>query len=389
MKLAIVSTHPIQYNAPWFRLLAQRGKLSIKVFYTWSQSSQGAKYDPGFGRVVQWDIPLLEGYDHTFVENTAPEPGTHHFRGIRNPSLIKEVTAWKPDALLVFGWSFDSHLKCLRHFHGRIPILFRGDSTLLDDRPGMKQRVRRLFLRWVYSHIDYALYAGIENRKYFEACGLKNEKLVFAPHAIDNQRFAQPAAYWETEAHIWRQQLGLTPQDLIVLFAGKLEPKKNPAFLLGLAERLNRKDIKFILVGNGILEIELKNRARGNDQVIFLDFQNQQRMPVVYRLGDIFLLPSEGPGETWGLAVNEAMACRLPVMVSKKAGCAADLVQPGVNGIVFPPGATGECADFLKSIAGDKGRLKDMNAASGEKIRSYSFERIVEAIEGVVQKINA
>lgn len=387
MRLAIISTHPIQYNAPWFRLLAQRGKLSIKVFYTWSQSSQGAKYDPGFGRMVQWDIPLLEGYDYTFVENTATEPGTHHFRGIRNPSLIKEVTDWKPDALLVFGWSFDSHLKCLRHFHGRIPVLFRGDSTLLDDRPGIKQRIRRLFLRWVYSHIDYALYAGIENKKYFEACGLKNEKLIFAPHAIDNQRFAQPAAYWETEAHIWRQQLGLTTNDLVVLFAGKLEPKKDPSFLLELAATLQQKEIKFILVGNGVLEPELKSKAQGNPRIIFLDFQNQQRMPAVYRLGDLFLLPSQGPGETWGLAVNEAMASGRPVMVSEKAGCAADLVQPGVNGIVFPPGATGECTAFLQNMVGDKQRLAGMSAASSEKIDAYSFDRIVDAIEEVAKKL--
>ncbi|HLZ89181.1 MAG TPA: hypothetical protein VKQ52_18120, partial [Puia sp.] len=98
-RLAIVSTHPIQYNAPWFRELAS--KIELMVFYTWSQSKEGAKYDPGFGRVITWDIPLLEGYPYTFVENISPEPGTHHFRGIVNPSLNETIGEWQPDAILI------------------------------------------------------------------------------------------------------------------------------------------------------------------------------------------------------------------------------------------------------------------------------------------------
>src|SRR4051812_19041240 len=121
-KLAIVSTHPIQYNAPWFSRLAQSPDLNVRVFYTWSQSQGGAKYDPGFGKTIEWDIPLLEGYDYTFVRNIAPDPGSHHFKGIDNPSLIREIQAWKPDGLLVIGWAYKSHLACLRHFKGKLPV---------------------------------------------------------------------------------------------------------------------------------------------------------------------------------------------------------------------------------------------------------------------------
>src|ERR1700743_166628 len=99
-KLAIITTHPIQYYAPVFKLLQQRGQIAIKVFYTWGgQSVQ--KHDPGFNKAIQWDIPLLEGYDYKWVENTSTQPGSSHFKGIINPGLIDEVKEWQPDAILV------------------------------------------------------------------------------------------------------------------------------------------------------------------------------------------------------------------------------------------------------------------------------------------------
>src|ERR1700754_108540 len=199
-RLAIITTHPIQYNAPWFRMLAQSNRLLVKVFYTWEQSQQGSKFDPGFGKKIEWDIPLLEGYEYCFVKNTAAEPGTHHFKGVINPTLNKEVESWNPDAVLVFGWSFSSHLACMRYFKGRIPVLFRGDSTLLDDKPGVKKWLRRVFLRWVYRFIDYALYVGINNKNYFLAHGIAESRLVLLPHAVDNRRFAEPRDEYEGQA---------------------------------------------------------------------------------------------------------------------------------------------------------------------------------------------
>ncbi len=176
-KLAIVTSHPIQYNAPLFALLNKCGKVIPKVFYTWHQSQAGLKYDPGFKKTIQWDLPLLEGYDFTFVRNISKDPGTHHFKGLVNPSLNEEIAAWEPDAVLVFGWSFTSHLKCIRHFHNKIPVLFRGDSTLLDEAKGVKTFLRRLFLKWVYAHVNLALYVGTNNKAYFLKHGLKEHQL--------------------------------------------------------------------------------------------------------------------------------------------------------------------------------------------------------------------
>lgn len=391
-RLAIVTSHPIQYNAPWFKLLAESSVIQPRVFYTWEQSAAGPKYDPDFKERIEWDIPLLVGYDYHFVKNVAADPGTHHFRGLVNPTLNAEIAAWRPDAILVFGWSFDSHLKCLRYFHRKLPVLFRGDSTLLDERAGFRRQLRRWFLKWVYGHIDYALYVGINNKAYFLRHGVRDRQLVYAPHAIDNGRFEEPGEQYRQQAVEWRGRLGIAEHDLVLLFAGKLEPKKDPMFLLKLARRIPDPRLKIVYAGTGVLEASLQAEAASDKRVHFIGFQNQQLMPVVYRLGDIYILPSLGPGETWGLGVNEAMASGCAIMMSEKAGGSADLIEEGVNGIRFDPaldqvdpaseggGGLEKCVGLINRLLDDPKLLAAMKAASRRRIAEFSYQRLLDAL---------
>jgi glycosyltransferase involved in cell wall biosynthesis len=382
-RLAIVTSHPIQYNAPWFKMLAGSAVIHPGVFYTWEQSAAGPKYDPDFKERIEWDIPLLDGYEYRFVKNKSSDPGTHHFRGLVNPTLNAEIAAWRPDAILVFGWSFDSHLKCLRHFYRKIPVLFRGDSTLLDEQPGLRRNLRRWFLRWVYGHIDYALYVGVKNKEYFLAHGLREGQLVFAPHAIDNSRFEEPDAQYQRLASEWRSRLGIAERDLVLLFAGKLEPKKDPFFVLEIAKLIRDPRLKIVFAGTGVLEDRLREAAGGDTRVHFIGFQNQQQMPVVYRLGDIYILPSRGPGETWGLGVNEAMASGCAIMMSERAGGSADLVEEGVNGIRFDPFAAGgleKCVQWVRRLLDDPALLGTMKMASRRRVDAFSYQRLTDAL---------
>lgn len=378
-KLAIVTTHPIQYNAPWFKLLSQRGKLAVKVFYTWSQTERGPKYDPTFQKVVEWDIPLLEGYEYTFVENTAKQPGSHHFKGVENPALNRTIESWKPDAVLVMGWAYKSHLACLRYFKGRVPVLFRGDSTLLDETKGFKTILRRIFLTWVYRHVDKALYAGTNNKAYFTAHGLKESQLIPAYHAVDNDRFAGLNETQREAVLNFQKQLSIANTDFVVLFAGKFEEKKNPFFLLELAERIGDAGFAFVLTGNGPLEESLKARAARDSRIKFLPFQNQSLMPAVYALGTVFILPSRGPGETWGLAANEAMALGLPVVLSDKTGGAVDLVNG--NGLIFSQGQVKKVKNWLEELKSDPQMLAKARAAARAHVQKFSFRQLAEAVE--------
>jgi glycosyltransferase involved in cell wall biosynthesis len=384
VKLAIISTHPIQYYAPVFRALAQSAGVTPRVFFTWSQTAEGAVFDPGFGTSFAWDIPLRDGYDHVFVPNVARDPGSSHFGGIRNPSLTGDITEWGADAVLIYGWNLHSHLRALRYFKGKIPVLFRGDSTLLDSSSPMRTLARRLFLRWAYSHVDVAVSVGQNNRDYYLWSGVRPERIAFAPHSVDTVRFRDLGSSHAARARAWREDLGIPADALVFAFAAKFLPKKDPVLLLDAFMSL-KSSAHLIFVGNGELETTLRERARGLANVHFLPFQNQGDMPAVYRLGDVFVLPSRGPGETWGLALNEAMASGRPVIAGSRVGGARDLVQAGVTGWVFESGDGRDLARVLGGALalGRKG-LERMGEDAQRMSAGWSTEAAAASIAAVV-----
>ena len=209
----------------------------------------------------QYDLYFLimtniDGYDYSFVKNISSDPGSHKFNGIKNPHLCKEIESWGADAVLVFGWNFHSHLLCMRYFYGKIPVLFRGDSTLIDEGSNsfIKKFTRKLVLRFVYSYVDHFLYVGKENKNYFIKFGVSESQLTFVPHAVDNQRFAS------TKDEGIRNKLGVKKNDVLFLFAGKFEEKKNPILLINAFVSLNMSDSHLLMVGNGKLEDEMKRK---------------------------------------------------------------------------------------------------------------------------------
>jgi len=354
--------------------------LDLRVFYTWSQAAGDSFYDSGFGAEVKWDIPLLEGYPYQFVRNVAKRPGPDHFWGLNTPTLSREIEAWAPDAVLVYTWNSSAHLQVMRHFKGRLPVLFRGDSTLLDPRPWWRSLLRRLALTWVYSHVDVAIAVGTHNRDYFLWCGVPSRHIALAPHSVDTVRFAADSARHEDQAAQWRQELGIAPEALVILFAGKLQPKKNPHLLLDAFNAMEER-AHLVFVGNGELEGELKAQAVAHERVHFMPFQNQSIMPAVYRLGDVFVLPSQGPEETWGLAMNEAMASGRAVIASTRVGGACDLIASGENGWIFESGDRKGLADLLRQAV-DCGRatLHRMGRAAQERSVNWSTEASARCI---------
>jgi glycosyltransferase involved in cell wall biosynthesis len=379
-KLAIISSHPIQNNAPLFALLAKETDIDLMVFYTWGESSLGPKLDPDFGKVIEWDIPLLEGYNYTFLNNTSKDPGSHHFKGIINPTLNQEIESWGADIVWIWGWAFDSHLKALRYFKGKKEVWFRGDSTLLDEPKGgsLKKIARRIFLTWVYRHVDKVLHVGSNNKDYFKKHRLKDTQLIYAPHAVDNHRFSDPNGEITKKAIEWRKKLGFHEEDLVLLFAGKFEPRKNPFFLINLIKHLEYYNVKLLMVGNGPLEYNLKKDLYSCNRVTFLDFQNQSQMPILYRLADFFILPSIS--ETWGLAINEALASGTKVIASSFCGGSIDLINKD-NGMIFNPKL-----DLIKVC--NYINQKDNKITSAEKKLSllvgHSYDKIIEVVKEMI-----
>ncbi|TKC08173.1 glycosyltransferase family 4 protein [Pedobacter polaris] len=380
-KLAIISTHPIQYYAPVFQLLAK--KMNIKVFYT-AGNQHLNKFDHGFKKKIEWDIPLLSDYDYEFLDNKAKDKGSHHFKGIINPDAIAKINAYQPDAILIYGWSYVSHLKIMRHFKGKIPVYFRGDSMLLDQSVSFKNLLKGILLKWVYQQIDTAFYVGTANKAYFKKYGLGENQLVFAPHAIDNARFSTNK---DNESIKIRERLNINKDDILILFAGKLEPKKDPELLLEAFKNLTKSNVHLLFVGNGILEEILKSKVINQKltHIHFMDFQNQTAMPAVYQACDLFCLPSKGPGETWGLAVNEAMAAGKAVLTSDKVGCYLDLVNED-NGSTFKNQDLSDLTQKLIALTKDKATLKTKGINAFNHIQDWSFEQQVNAVYKYVNR---
>jgi glycosyltransferase involved in cell wall biosynthesis len=351
LRLAVVVTHPIQYYVPWYRVAAAREDVELKVFFTW-HSGTAAVHDRGFEREVAWDIPLTDGYAWQLVPNTARDPGGHHFFGIRNPALVDAIRAWQADAIHVTGYAYASHLQLMRWgSRAGIPVLFRGDSHLLTPRPFWQRWMRQFVLPRVFSYADACLYVGQHNREYFRAFGVPDAKLFWCPHSIEVDRFAAGAEQAEGEALAMRRDLGIADDRVVMLFAGKFQDEKQPLLLVDEFRAAQLNNVTLLMVGDGPLARQVAEHARpAGDTIRLLPFQNQTRMPVVYRCGDVMVLPSIR--ETWGMAVNEAMACARSVLVSDRVGCAPEMVVPGATGEVFSATHPAALRDALRRLAG-------------------------------------
>ena len=381
-KLAIISSHPIQYNAPLFALISEKGEFELRVFYTWGEDAVKPKFDPDFGKVIEWDIPLLNGYSFQFVKNVAKQQGSHHFFGIDNPELIQEIERWGADVVWIWGWSFKSHLKALRYFHGKIPVWFRGDSVSLSVSMGLKSFFRRVFLKLVYGHVDFAFHVGEHNKNYYLENGLDADQLVLANHAIDNDRFVNSSISKE-EIKQFRAGFGLAEKDFVILFAGKLEPRKNPFYLKEIWNYISSPNIKLLIVGSGPLENELKSLCKGDKRICFLDFQNQTQMPKLYQSCNALILPSVS--ETWGLAMNEAMASGIPVLASENCGGAIDLIQDDC-GFIFSLNDPQMVAKTIEKWHNNEELYENLKFNARQRIKELSYDKIVDAVNQQMRK---
>lgn len=372
-RLAIVLSHPIQYYSPWFQWLAAHTPLRFRVFYLWDFGVTTQR-DPQFERAFKWDVDLLGGYESEFVPNVSRAPGTDRFNGLHNPALTARLAAWKPQAILLFGYAWRSHLRALLWARRRdIPVILRGDSHLLG-RPapvGWRRAALRTLLR------QFAAFAcvGAANRDYYRALGVPPERLHFVPHCVDAARFDADLPGVRARATELREELGLTGKR-VVLFAGKFQPRKQPLELLRAFAAVAGEAHALVFSGDGPLDASLKAFAAGHPRlhIRFLPFANQSEMPSRYLLADVFALPSRGAFETWGLAINEAMHLGRPCLVSDVVGCHPDLVTSDVTGWVFASESRADLEAKLRTaLTRSDASLQAMGAAARARARHYSY----------------
>lgn len=391
----MVLSHPVQYFSPWFRHVAARGGTELRVFYLWDFGVTDRR-DRGFGTTFRWDIPLLDSYEWEFVPNASRDMGTHHFSGLTNPGLVSRLAEWRPDAILLFGYSYRSHLgvilsRRLRH----VPLLFRGDSHDLARKASVTAAAGRAARRVLFRRFSAFLAVGEANRRYLLASGASAERIFHVPHCVDNARVREAVAADPFAGMSWRRAAGIPESATVLLFAGKLEPKKRPDLLLraffslqNLAPNAARQAV-MIFVGSGALEPELRAVAgeRVGRDVFFVPFQNQTAMPAVYLAANVLVLPSASNSETWGLVVNEAMAMGRPAIVSNCVGCGPDLVKDGETGWVVERDNEHSLRSALAEAVSDPARLRRMGEAATQRIDRYSFDAATDGLERALDSV--
>jgi glycosyltransferase involved in cell wall biosynthesis len=372
IRLIAVATHPVQYQAPYFRGLAAQTDIDLHVLYALlpTPDEQGV----GFERSFAWDVPLLDGYCWDPIEGVERrEAGASTFSGLSAPRIRAQLEQTVPGAVLVTGWQSKVLVQAARAARAlRIPVLLRGESNDLRRRP-LWVRVAH---RWYFRKFSAFLAIGKANRRLYESAGVPLDRIFEVPYAVDNERFGQAAASLRPRRTELRQGWNVDGSTFCVLFAGKLQAKKRPGDLLDALEvaRKSHGDLRLLVAGSGELESELKQKARERRlPVTFAGFLNQSQMPMAYAAADALVLPSDA-GETWGLVVNEAMASGLPAIVSDRVGCREDLVIDGATGFSFSMGDVRAMAACITSLAADPIRASAMGEVARQRVeQGYSI----------------
>jgi len=387
LRVAVVTTHPVQYQVPWFRALARVPELDLTVFYALLPDAQ--QQGIGFSVPFQWDIPLLDGYRYRQLENRARKPSLSRFFGCNTPGVGEALAGF--DAVIIHGWGVLSAQQALwAACRRRIPCVVRGEASSLRPWAPWRRLAYGVFLR------NYAgfLAIGRANREFYTVNGVPPERIFDAPYCVDNDRFSAQAAALELRRRAIRESWGVEDGSIAVLFSGKLVEKKHPldaVEALAIARRQNSR-LHFLVAGDGPLRAVCERRARElRVPATFLGFMNQSQIAEAYVAADCLVLPSDY-GETWGLVVNEAMACGRPALVSDRVGCQLDLVLPGQTGAIFSFGKIDQLASLLLELTAAPEVLPALGARAREHVhRHYSIENsvsgTVKALRFVARRI--
>jgi hypothetical protein len=207
-RLLYIVDHPIQYQAPLLRRLADEPSLELTVAFR-HLGGANVQFDQGFGRDIVWDVPLLEGYDHTVAAGSAD---------------LATLIEWS-DVVWLHGWQGSWMRKALRMASRmRRPLLMRGENTdtAMPDGPGPRGWLKRLYLKKIFAKCTAFLCIGSDNRRYYRNRGIPENRLFSMPYAVDNDFFQTHAARAAPDRDALCAELGLQPGRPVVLFAGQI-----------------------------------------------------------------------------------------------------------------------------------------------------------------------
>lgn len=381
-KIAIFTTHPIQYQIPLFRMLSKINNLTLKVYFASNQGLKSKK-DKDFDKIFAWNINLKSGYNHKFVGSENKDVNSFYL----NSNIIqKEIKKNKFDISVIFGWNNLFYLKSIFYnfFYGT-KLVLRSENNLLKKENFLKKIIKKIVFYVLFKFFDYFLFIGKRNLNFYLKNHVNKKKLISAPYSVDNNFFKNN----NKDVVNIKKKLKIS-EETIFLFSGKFINRKRPLDILKAMNLIKnyQKNYKFIFVGDGILRQKCIKFSRDNKikNAIFLGFVNQKQIASYYNLADVLVMPSQY--ETWGLAVNEAMAAKCACLVSKESGCSDDLIitnGKNKNGLVFEAGDINSLSDKIKFFVKNKKKLNNMKRNSLKIIKKFTFEKTVNSIKKIIK----
>jgi glycosyltransferase involved in cell wall biosynthesis len=365
-RVLAVCAHPVQYMSPILRLMAQHPQLDLKVAYCSLRGAE-AGHDPEFNATVQWDVPLLDGYDWVEVPNRGS--GSESFFGLYNPGLWKLIRNGKFDAVLCYtGYlraSFWIALAAARSSGSA--MIFGTDASSLAPRDarGWKVSLKKIVWPRLFGMADQVIVCSKAGVEMMNSLGLSDERITLTPFVVDNDWWSAQSSSIDRLAV--RADWGVAPHQAVALFCAKLQPWKRPLDLLRAFARADVAESVLVFAGEGPLRSQLESEAQRlgvASRVRFLGFTNQSQLPAVYSASDLFVLPSDY--DPCPVVVCEAMLCGLPVLLSDEIRGRFDLVRSGVTGEIFRCGDLDALANAMRLLLHDRQLL----AALGKNARS-------------------
>jgi glycosyltransferase involved in cell wall biosynthesis len=389
-KLAIVVSHPIQHFTPMYRVLAEQGSIELQVFFA---CDWGVKeyLDPGFGELVEWDIPMLEGYGHEFLP-IRRRPRRLDFFSVDNPGVGNHLNRFRPDVVMVHGWAYATNWRVRAWCERRgVPLLLFTDSQFVPEvrtarGASLRRRVKGQAKRYFYHQVDGAFCVGDSNRAYHRHFGLPDERLFRGVYPVDAKRLLQEAGnHPETRSKL-RGEIGIPDDAFVGLFVGKFVERKRAEDLVlataQLAGSSGSPTIWSLIVGAGPLWAGIEALVESVDarNCVLTGFVNQTQLPKYYAAADALVVPSrEDPHP---LVVTEAAVFGLPVVVSDRVGCIGpgDTARPGANAIIFPCGDVNSLAAALRRLAADPATYETMSQMSRAVAQTQDAESAADLL---------
>lgn len=254
-----------------------------------------------------------------------------------------------------------------------------------SDRWVARKPYKEWLKRWLFPRVYAFVTPGSDGKQYAESYGARSERVFFLPHSIDVDHFVAGAADAQGSREAMRSEMGL--EGTTFIYVGRLKEGKGLEHLLAAFYEIQSQTsepVSLLLVGDGPDEVKLQNLCEqwNIQNVVFLGFQQKNQLPRYYALADVFVFPTLG--DPYGLVVDEAMACSLPVISTSAAGEIRDRVEEGVNGHVVPPEDSSGLAERMLRLVHDGALRERMGQASAEKVAGRTPEQWANDFENVI-----